>query len=212
GDGFADLLALRALEASFAGNTPAAVTIVVEADGAELARGTLDAAQPHRAVTLLSALPSTAHKLRVRAEPGAPGLVFTARHRAYVPWTRPEGAPVEVAVTPPSGLRAGGVGQVAVRVASPSDTPVDVVVGLPAGVRADESGLEALVASARITSFTAAEGSITLRGIEGGGWEASLPVTAALAGVLHAAPSTALDAADGDTLYTLPPQAWRIGG
>ncbi len=212
GDGFADLLALRALEASFKGATPPALTVIVEADGVEVARGTLDATQPHRAVTLLAPLSASAHKLRVRAEPGAPGLVFTARHRAYVPWTAPEGAPVQVSVTPPSGLRAGGAGQVAVRVASPSDTPVDLVVGLPAGVRADESGLEALVASARIQSFTAAEGSITLRGIEGGGWEASLPVTAALAGSLHAAPSTALDPGDGDTLYTLPPQTWRIGG
>ncbi len=100
---------------------------------------TAAAIQPHRAVTLLAPLSASAHKLRVRAEPGAPGLVFTARHRAYVPWTAPEGAPVVVSVTPPSGLRAGGGGQVAVRVASPSDTPVDVVVGLPAGVRADEA-------------------------------------------------------------------------
>lgn len=212
GDGLTDLLALRALEGSFRGELPATVTLVVEADGVEVARGTLDASQPHRAATLVAPVGAGAHAVRVRAEPAAPGIVFSATHLAYVPWAPPEGAAVQVAVTPPAGLRAGAGGAVRVRVASPSTTPVDLVLGLPAGVRADEAALELLVNAGRLVSFTAAEGSVTLRGVAGGGWEADVPVTASLAGRLWSAPSTALSPGTGTTLYVLPPSRWRVGG
>ncbi|MDP2307318.1 MAG: alpha-2-macroglobulin family protein [Pseudomonadota bacterium] len=213
GDGETGILALRALEAVFAGEIPREVVVRVEVDGVEVGRGVLDPSEPHAPVRIVGpALTGLAeHRVTVTSEPPVPGLAFTAVARDYVPWVQasPAGLDLQVSRT---ALVVGQTTSLAVSVSAPAGVSLDVSLGLPAGVEPDATALDALVASGRAASWRGEDGRVTLAGVrtEGGAWSAAIPVTPTLAGVLLADAARVWPSGAPDAAYSRVPERWTI--
>lgn len=210
-DGEGDLLVLRALSAALPNPDGPVPELMVSVDGAEVARATVNPTEPHKAITVrVPVATSNAHQVLVTG--GGPGLSFTLSTRAWVPWGPAESGVAEIGVEAPDRLTVGSVARVRVRVATPSSVRSNLILGLPAGVRADPEGMDRLVREGAFTSWTGSEGSVLVRGFAGGGWAGEIPVVAALAGRVSAAPSRLVAEDSGDELFVLPPSRWAIGG
>ncbi|MFN7143071.1 MAG: hypothetical protein ACK4YP_04800, partial [Myxococcota bacterium] len=213
GDGWTGLIALRALEAVFAGDIPREVVVRVEVDGVEVGRAVLDPKQPHAPVHVVA--PGLTglgdHTVTVRSEPAVPGLAFTALARDYVPWTQAAPAGLELRVTRPT-LEVGRRAELTVDVAGPAGRRFDVSVGLPAGVDPDRDALDALVRAGRMASWSAEDGRVTLAGVttEGGAWSGAVPVTPTLAGTLLADASRVWPSGEPASAFVRVPERWTV--
>ena len=213
GDGWTGLLALRALEAVFAGEIPKEVAIYVSVDGVEVGRAVLDAKQPHAPVRIVA--PGLGgvgdHAVTITSSPAVPGLAFTARARDYLPWSQSAPAGLDLNVTRPA-LVVGTRAVLGVAVAGPADAVVDVSIGLPAGVDPDRVALDALVYASTIASWRAEEGRVTLRGVrlDGGAWRGEVAVTPTLAGGLLADAARVWPAGDPAQAFARVPERWTI--
>lgn len=210
-DGEGDLLVLRALSAALPNPDGPVPELIVSVDGTEVARATVNPSEPHKSLVVRAPVSASgAHQVLVTG--GGPGLSFTLSTRAWVPWGPAARGVAEIGVEAPDRLTVGTVASVRVRVATPSSIRSNLILGLPAGVRADSEGMDRLVREGAFTSWTGSEGSVLVRGFAGGGWEGDIPVVAALAGRVSAAPSRLVAADSGDELFVLPPSRWAIGG
>ncbi len=213
GDGWTGLVALRALEAVFAGDVPREVAVRVEVDGAEVGRAVLDPAQPHAPVRIVA--PGLAgageRRVTVTSEPAVPGLAFTAVARSYLPWTQAAPAGLDLQVTRPA-LVAGVRAELGVAVAGPAGRELDVSIGVPAGVEPDAAALDEAVRGGRFVSWRAEEGRVTLRGVrtDGGAWSGTVPVTPTLSGTLLADVSRVWPAGQPSAVFERVPERWVV--
>jgi hypothetical protein len=213
GDGDTGILALRALEAVFAGDIPREVAVRVEVDGVEVGRGVLDPSHPHAPVRIVGgALTGLAeHRVTVTSEPAVPGLAFTAVARDYVPWVQLPPAGLELFVTREE-MVVGETASVVVQVSAPAGVALDVSVGLPAGVEPLARILDALVASGGAASWHGEDGRVTIVGVrtEGGAWKTVIPVTPTLAGVLLADAARVWPSGQPEAAFARVPERWTI--
>lgn len=139
GGGAADRVALVAVAESLP-SVSSPVEIVLLADDREVARGSLDPAQP-RVPLLLAASPRSGdpdYTLKVVGD--APGLAWTARLRSWTPWARPADTGVDASWTP-GPLRAGRLGTSTLVVSAPGESVVTARLGVPAGTWVDLDAL-----------------------------------------------------------------------
>lgn len=213
GDGETGILALRALEAVFAGDIPREVVVRVEVDGAEVGRGVLDPSQPHAPVRIVGgALAGVAeHRVTITSEPAVPGLAFTAVARDYVPWTQLPPAGLDLNVSR-EDMVVGETSSLRLALSAPSGVALDVSVGLPAGVEPLATALDAMVATGRAASWRGEDGRVTITGVrtEGGAWATTIPVTPTLAGVLLADAARVWPSGQPEAAYSRVPERWTI--
>jgi hypothetical protein len=203
-DGLSDLVVLRAVQVAFGGEAPAAATVHLLVDGAEVANATLDASHPHAPVTLPAALPAGPHQVEVRSEPALPGLAVSLVLEGWLPWAPSAPAGVDLQVRVPA-LSVGIPGTLALTASGPAEQRLDLEIGLPAGVVATPGVLNA-------DFVKAVDGVLHIRGLktEGGRAELSIPVVASLAGTLHPDASRVTMAGREDSPYILAPAAWTV--
>ncbi len=209
GDGFTNLMVLRALGAVFGGDAAVASDVQLVVDGAVVGNGRL-AATGHAPVTMRARWPGSAARIEVTATVPSPGLVYSWHARSYAPWGPAEAGAAEVAVVPPENARVGVVANVGVQIATPSAATATVTIGLPAGVRPDPAGMDALVGTGAFSEWSTSEGSVVLHRVSPGGWSGTLPVVPALAGRLASGPTRLYVDAVGAALA--PPARWSITG
>lgn len=206
GAGPADVLALEAICESLPGlDKP--VTVVMTLDGAEVARSTLDPAQP-KVPAVLSAKGSGTVGLKV--EPQVPGLAFVATQRSWVPWSGAESLPgIDVEVTPGGKWRVGQDQTLTIELAAPSGTAVVVEQGLPAGAIVDEDALGRL--SDRLTEWQVSTDRVRfVTRPFSAGEVISVPIVArpAFAGRFSTVPLSV--AARGSTPVEIAPLVWEV--
>ncbi len=209
GDGFTNLMVLRALGEVFGGDAAIATDVQLLIDGVVLDTGSL-VATGHAPVTLRARWSGNAARIEVAATRPSPGLVYSWHARSYAPWGPAEVGAAEVTVVPPKNARVGVVANLGVNIATPSTASATVAIGLPAGVRPDPAGMDALVGQGAFANWRAAEGSVVLENVAHGGWSGPLPVVPALAGRLASGPTRLYIDSAGAALA--PPARWSITG
>jgi hypothetical protein len=176
-------------------------------DGAEVARSTLDPAQP-KVPAVLSAKGSGTVGLKV--EPQVPGLAFVATQRSWVPWSGSETLPgIDVEVTPGGKWRVGQDQTLTIELAAPSGTAVVVEQGLPAGAIVDEDALGRL--SDRLTEWQVSTDRVRfVTRPFSAGEVISVPIVArpAFAGRFSTVPLSV--AARGSSAVEIAPLVWEV--
>lgn len=209
GAGMADAVALEAV----LGGLPVVsvlVDVVLELDGEEVARATVDPAQP-RVPALLEGRPGGGDvRISLRTEPAVPGLAYVAHLASWVPWSGDERlAGVDVEATF-GALTVGRSGTVGLTIAAPSRSTVELEVGLPAGAAVESGALANLVSSGVLQSFDVGSDRVTLVTKAFGAGEIleiTLQVTPAFAGRFGTRPLVVR--IDGRE-QLLPPVDWEV--
>jgi hypothetical protein len=215
GDGYTNLLALRAVLELFDNPLPDQVKIQLLMDGALVTEGVLTKDKLREVLALEAAVPAPglagAHQWKIVAEPAVPGLGFSLALQSWVPWEK-EQASGGVELQLPERV-SGSVGasiSLELSAVAPAGLALHVRHALPAGVSADRASLQALVDDGTLARFELADGRADL-------YAGPLPpgkvltvkyrAVATLAGTLHATAS--LFEAGGQTFH-VPPTTWVI--
>jgi len=207
GAGWADTLALDAVRGGLA-SLDKPVAVILEVDGVEVARSSVDPAQPKIPAILQAAVGG---EVGVRSEPAVPGLAFVAAHTAYVPFTGLEALPgveVEVQAGP---MVSGRRSMLTLTIAAPSGASVEVVQGLPAGTAAEVPGSTQALLSAPARVDQDRVTLVTRRFGAGEVLELELVVTPSFAGQMSTRP---LEIRAGGQQVQVAPMQWvvRPGG
>jgi Alpha-2-macroglobulin family len=215
GDGYTNLLALRAVLELFDNPLPDQVKIQLLMDGALVTEGVLTKDKLREVLALEAAVPAPglagAHQWKIVAEPAVPGLGFSLALQSWVPWEK-EQASGGVELQLPERV-SGSVGapiSLELSAVAPAGLALHVRHALPAEVSADRASLQALVDDGTLARFELADGRADL-------YAGPLPpgkvltvkyrAVATLAGTLHATAS--LFEAGGQTFH-VPPTTWVI--
>ncbi len=216
GDGRSNLACLRAVLSLFDRPVPPGVTIVLELDGAELARGVLDATRIKDSLVLEAPTPRAAgkHRWTLRAEPAVPGLGYALALKAWVPWptTKPEGG-LELAVNPTGPAVVGRPLALELSATGPGGQPLELEIPLPAGVQPDTASLSAMVIDGALQRFDTEEGRVrlwTATRAPGSAFTGRLVVVPSLAGLLHPDAATIALSGRPGTRRFVAPKAWTI--
>lgn len=210
-DGLSRLLVLEAVTKVLGGEVPASATLIVEVDGAEVARGTLDAKAPKAPVHLHAPIDAAAHTVTLRSEPPLPALAWQLDRRVWVDAGPAAPGGVDLAVTPPA-LHRDTPSPLTLALSAPSGSVADVVIGLPAGVRVDAPSLDALVTAGTVARAWQQDGELRLEGVrlDTGAYTASVPVIASVRGTLHAAPHRVTIRSNPDEPLVVPAGVWSV--
>ena len=204
--GEADIIALEAIVSGLPSLTTE-VDVILELNGKEVARQTLDPSQPRDPAVLLASPAGSTGAITLRSEPQVPGLAFVGTLRSWSDWTGKEAiAGVDVELAAPN-LRVGRDGVLTITLAAPSGVAVSLEQGLPAGLEVDESRLQALPgvnqASVRFDHFqltTKAFGAGEILKLE-------IPVRPSFAGEFSTRP---LELRAGGYSTTMAPMKWKV--
>ncbi|MBN2799957.1 MAG: hypothetical protein JXX28_12495 [Deltaproteobacteria bacterium] len=183
------------------------VAVLLERDGAALARGELDPSHPGQAVWL--EVPTGGQGgWTVRVEPEVPGLAWGAELLSWVPWTAEDALPgveLESAVSP---LRVGALGTLTVRLAAPSGESVSLRVGLPPGTSL-EGPSPATAGALRAWEDLGGVAQLETRPLGAGEvLEVELKLRPSFEGSFSSAPITLTS---GGQRALLPPLRWTVG-
>ena len=204
GPGYANLVALDAIDAVMGGEVPARVTVRLEVDGQPAGEASLDPAAPYQAITLSGPAVEAPgpHQVRLVADPPVPGLAFTLNATTYLPWTQQVAAGLDVTVTP-GPLRVGESTTVTIAVAGPADALVDLDIGLPAGVSVDKATLPS------DGTWQVEDGALhaTAVPLTDGRWSATVRATPEIAGMVQTGPTVV--AAGGERFIRVP-TTWSV--
>lgn len=214
GDGYTNLLALRAVLELFDNPLPDQVKIQLLMDGALVTEGVLTKEKVREVLALEAAVPAPglagAHEWKIVAEPAVPGLGFSLALQSWVPWEKEKGGGVELQLPAQVTGAVGAPIALELSAVAPSGLPLHIRHALPAGVAADRGSLEALVADGTLARFELADGRADLYANPlppGKVLTVKYRAVATLAGTLHATAS--LFEAGGAELH-VPPTTWII--
>jgi len=213
GDGVTNLECLRAVVDLFSEPVPPGVDVVLEMDGALLARGTLDATKVRETLTLFAPAPGAEgkHQWSVRADPPVPGLGFALSLNTWVPWRAEPSRGLDLAVRLPDRIAVTKPASIEVQAVAPAAMALTLKIPLPAGVQTDASSLDRLVSDGKIDRYESIDGLVTLHVPSrepGVPFVASFVTIATLAGKLH--PDAPSIAAYGGTTRYIPPVPWTV--
>jgi hypothetical protein len=132
GDPGTNLLALDAMRRLLDEEPPPQIGLRMEGPLGQLATGTLEGAGP---VSL--SLRHPPERIRLRAEPASPGLVYGAVRSDWVALEPHDGVGLGVVAVPPTRARAGQLASVQLTAQVPRNLSVELRLGLPVGVYCD---------------------------------------------------------------------------
>jgi hypothetical protein len=218
GDGYTNLVALRAVLALFKDPLPDRIKVSLELDGQLLTEGVLEGKARREALALDADLaahkPAGTHRWSIKAEPPVPGLGFSLTVKGFVPWTiEPSAGGLELSAKMPKELKVGLPAEIVLSAVAPSGMPLVLRHAIPAGVQADPASLKKLVDAGTISSFETADGVVTfnLPALQPGQtWNASYRVIPTLAGTLHTSATTLAPARDPSQSFHLAPAVWSV--
>jgi hypothetical protein len=216
GDGRANLVCLRAVQALFSDPIPEKVRIVLSMDGQTLAQGELSGRKVRDVLSLSAPVPKVRgrHIYRVIADPPLPGLGFRLTLQSWEPWeARPPKAGLELKIEVPDGLRAGQATGLVLTALAPAGMALEIRHALPAGVQPDPTSLQALVSAGTISGFNVEEGLVLFEvpvRQPGKVFQARYRVVPTFAGTLLSSASTIAPSYRPDRAFVVPPTAWKI--
>jgi len=210
GAGRADQVALVAVADALPPIT-APVSVALLLDDEEVARGTLDPAQPRTPLALAAAPGAQDPRYTLKVEGKAPGLAWTARLRSWTPWQAPRGNTGVEASFDPGRLQAGRLGTGRLVVSAPGGSQVTAHIGLPAGTWIDVDALRRhpAVRSAEQREDTLELGLRPLTPAEI--LEVPITLQPAFAGDFSTGPLSLEIRGSGSRDLDLPPPRWRVG-
>lgn len=216
GDGYANLMALRAVLEIFDDPLPEKVRVKLTMDGRVLTEGELSGAKLKEVLYLDAPMPSPAggHALMVEATPPVPGLGFALSVKHYVPWDAeaPEQG-MELSVDLSKDARVGHPVDVTLRAVAPAGMALSIRQALPAGVQADEKSLADLVSNGTLLRYETEDGAVKLEAParrQGQTFTAKYRVIPTLAGTLHTSASSLAPLHQPDQAFFVPPTVWQV--
>jgi hypothetical protein len=216
GDGYSNLIALRAVLEIFQEPLPAKVKVSLSIDGRNAAEGDLsgDRLKEVLALDVRMLAPAGKHEVTIEATPAVPGLGFALAFRYYVPWSleRPTDQ-LELAIDLSKDASVGRPVDVVLTAAAPASEALTIRQALPAGVQVDRPSLDALVSSGTILRYDTEDGAVTLFAParnQGQTFAARYRVIPTLAGTLHSAASSIALTSRPEIIFYVPPTTWTV--
>lgn len=216
GDGYTNLMALRAVLAIFDEPLPSKVQVKLTMDGRVLTEGELSGAKLKEVLYLDAPIPSPAggHTMVVEATPPVPGLGFALSVRHYVPWAaEAQEQGMELSLDLSKDARVGHPIDVTLRAIAPAGMALSIRQALPAGVQVDQKSLSDLVSDGTLIRYDTEDGAVTLEAPsrrQGQTFTAKYRVIPTLAGTLHTSASSLSPLNRKDQVFYVPPTVWHV--
>jgi hypothetical protein len=216
GDGYSNLIALRAVLEIFDEPLPERVRVDLMIDGRSVATGDLSGDKLKQVLPLDAPLlsPAGAHTVTVKADPPVPGLGFAMTFSYYVPWPLEDATGgLELSVDLSKDAAVGRPVDVTLTAVAPASMALSIRQSLPAGVQVDRPSLDSLVSNGVITRFETEDGAVTLEAparAQGQTFAARYRVIPTLSGTLHSSASTIMPLGRPDAASHVPPSTWIV--
>ncbi len=216
GDGYTNLIALRAVLEIFDQPLPEKVNVDLSIDGRSVASGELSGDRLKDVLTLNAPVsaPAGKHTVIVKANPPVPGLGFALVISYYRPWTMEAPAEgIELTVDLSKDASVGRPVDVTLTAVAPASMSLSIKHALPAGMQVDRPSLDALVANGVIQRYRIEDGAVSMEApsrAQGQTFSAHYRVIPTLAGTLHTSASTIVASGRPESPYFVPPSTWQV--
>jgi hypothetical protein len=216
GDGYTNLVALRAVLEIFDEPLPPRVGVEIAVDGRPVAKGELSGAALSQVLVLEGPIPSPAgaHEVVVRADPPVPGLGFSMAITHYIPWSVvPPDRGLDLSVDIEKDAKVGHPVGLTLRAIAPAGMALRIRQALPAGVQIDRRSFDQLVSDGTVLRYETEDGAVSLDAPardRGQAFTVKATVIPTLAGTLHTSASSVEPLDGSGEPYFVPPAVWIV--